>query len=40
MDGCYIGEEKVTPQPGGYYGGWVTKNLLGPIKGEPGGGAW
>lgn len=37
---CFIGEEKVTAQPGGYYGGWVTQNLKGPIKGEPGSGSW
>ncbi|MBO6558352.1 MAG: DUF427 domain-containing protein [Pseudomonadales bacterium] len=37
---CYIGSERVTPQPGGYYGGWVTKDLKGPIKGEPGSGGW
>ena len=37
---CYIGDERVRPQPGGYYGGWVTEGLRGPIKGEPGSGAW
>jgi uncharacterized protein (DUF427 family) len=37
---CYVGEERVLPQPGGYYGGWVRANLVGPIKGEPGSGAW
>lgn len=37
---CYVGDERVTPQPGGYYGGWVTANVVGPIKGEPGSGAW
>lgn len=39
-DACYIGEEKVTPQPGGYYGGWVRTNLVGPIKGERGTEGW
>ena len=33
---CFVGDEQVTPQPGGYYGGWVTRELVGPIKGEPG----
>ena len=37
---CYVGDELVTAQPGGYYGGWVTRNLKGPIKGEPGSGHW
>lgn len=37
---CYIGEELVRPQPGGYYGGWVTSDLAGPIKGLPGTFGW
>ena len=37
---CYVGAERVNPQPGGYYGGWVTRNLRGPIKGEPGTEDW
>ncbi len=40
MDACFVGEQRVTPQPGGYYGGWVTANLVGPIKGEPGSEHW
>ena len=37
---CFINREKVRPQPGGFYGGWVTSNLVGPFKGEPGTGHW
>jgi uncharacterized protein (DUF427 family) len=42
---CFISDdrgidEQVRPQPGGYYGGWVTARLKGPIKGEPGSEAW
>lgn len=37
---CFIGDEQARPQPGGYYGGWVTTNLAGPIKGAPGSGGW
>lgn len=37
---CYVGGERATPQPGGYYGGWVTSDLCGPIKGEPGSSGW
>jgi uncharacterized protein (DUF427 family) len=37
---CYVGDERVNAQPGGYYGGWVTRDLKGPIKGEPGSGHW
>jgi uncharacterized protein (DUF427 family) len=40
MDACWIGTERVTPQPGFYYGGWVTANLVGPFKGVPGSEGW
>lgn len=37
---CFVGGERVEPQPGGFYGGWVTANLVGPIKGAPGSEGW
>jgi uncharacterized protein (DUF427 family) len=37
---CTVGGAKVTPQPGGFYGGWITPELVGPFKGEPGSSAW
>ncbi|GEP07954.1 hypothetical protein MOX02_59920 [Methylobacterium oxalidis] len=40
MDACFVGEERVTPQPGGFYGGWVTGRVVGPFKGEPGTEGW
>jgi uncharacterized protein (DUF427 family) len=40
MDACLVGEERVTPQPGGFYGGWITRGILGPFKGEPGTMGW
>jgi uncharacterized protein (DUF427 family) len=40
MDACYVGEERVVPQPGDFYGGWVTGNLQGQIKGAPGTRHW
>ena len=40
MDACFIGDEKVVPQPGGFYGGWITRNLKGPFKGVPGSAGW
>lgn len=40
MDACYVDDELVTPQPGGYYGGWITRNIIGPFKGEPESGGW
>jgi uncharacterized protein (DUF427 family) len=40
MEACYADGEKVTPQPGGFYGGWITKDVVGPFKGEPGTAGW
>ena len=40
MDACYVGDEQVKPQPGNFYGGWVTSNLVGPIKGAEGTMHW
>lgn len=37
---CYVDGERVTPQPGGFYGGWVTSRIAGPVKGDPGTGHW
>lgn len=37
---CYLDEELVRPQPGGYYGGWITSNIIGPFKGGPGTSGW
>ncbi|RNC80018.1 MAG: DUF427 domain-containing protein [Balneola sp.] len=31
---CYVDGEKVRPQPGGFYGGWITSEIVGPFKGE------
>ena len=35
MDGCWIDGEPVRPQPGGFYGGWITSQVQGPFKGDP-----
>lgn len=40
MDACYVGEEQVRPQPGNFYGGWVTSKVVGPFKGGPGTKGW
>jgi uncharacterized protein (DUF427 family) len=40
MDRCTVGGEVVTPQPGGFYGGWITSDIVGPFKGEPGSLGW
>lgn len=31
---CMVNEERVKPQPGGFYGGWITSEIVGPVKGE------
>jgi uncharacterized protein (DUF427 family) len=33
MDECTVDGEVVQPQPGGFYGGWITKDIVGPFKG-------
>ena len=40
MDRCLLGDEEVEPQPGGFYGGWITANLVGPFKGGPDTQGW
>jgi uncharacterized protein (DUF427 family) len=37
---CYVDGELAKPQPGGFYGGWVTSNIVGPFKGGPGTTHW
>lgn len=40
MDRCLVDDEVVTPQPGGFYGGWITADVAGPFKGVPGSSGW
>jgi len=40
MDRCTVDGELVVPQPGGFYGGWITSRVVGPFKGEPGTRFW
>lgn len=37
---CYIDDELVVAQTGGFYGGWISKEIVGPFKGEPGTQWW
>jgi len=37
---CTVAGQAVLAQPGGFYGGWITPELVGPFKGEAGSGAW
>ena len=40
MAACYVDDERVRPQPGHFYGGWVTSHYTGPFKGVPGSRFW
>ncbi|WP_404434059.1 DUF427 domain-containing protein [Microbacterium lacus] len=40
MDRCTVDGVDVTPQPGGFYGGWITPEIVGPFKGGPGSMGW
>lgn len=40
VDRVTVDGEVVRQQPGGYYGGWVTDEIVGPFKGEPGTEGW
>jgi uncharacterized protein (DUF427 family) len=37
---CYVDGERVRPQPGRFYGGWITSEIVGPFKGESGTEQW
>lgn len=37
---CRVDDERVRPQPGGFYGGWMTDEITGPVKGVPGSSGW
>ncbi len=40
MDACYVDDEKVKPQAGNFYAGWITQDIVGPFKGEFGTLGW
>ncbi len=40
MDACYVNEEQVQAQPGDFYGGWITSDIVGPFKGGAGTLGW
>ncbi len=37
---CFVDDEPVRAQLGGFYGGWVTPEIVGPFKGQAGTGSW
>ncbi len=40
MDACWVDGEKLEAQPGDFYGGWITPEIVGPFKGAPGTSGW
>ncbi|KMO94639.1 DUF427 domain-containing protein [Streptomyces roseus] len=40
VDRCLVDDEEVLPQPGTFYGGWITSEINGPFKGPPGTWGW
>lgn len=40
VDEAWVGKERATPQPGGFYGGWITSRIVGPYKGAEGTMGW
>jgi len=40
VDACWLGDERVSPNGGDFYGGWITSDVQGPFKGAPGTLGW
>ncbi len=40
VDACFVDGERVRPQEGGFYGGWITDDVVGPFKGARGTLGW
>jgi len=40
MDACWVDGEKAEAQEGDFYGGWITRDIVGPFKGAPGTRGW
>ena len=40
VDACFLDEERIQAQPGEFYGGWVSSEIIGPFKGRPGSENW
>jgi len=40
VEACFVDGERVRAQEGDFYGGWITRDILGPFKGGPGTLAW
>ena len=40
VDDCFVDGERVEAQPGDFYGGWITRDIVGPFKGDAGTAGW
>ncbi len=40
MERCLVDGEEVQAQPGDFYGGWITHDIVGPFKGATGTQGW
>jgi uncharacterized protein (DUF427 family) len=40
VDQCWVDDERVQPQEGDFYGGWITSRIVGPFKGGAGTRGW
>lgn len=40
VDECYVDDARVSAQPGDFYGGWITSDIVGPFKGSAGTWGW
>ncbi len=40
LDECLVDGQMITPQPGQFYGGWISQYEAGPFKGGPGSRFW
>lgn len=40
VDACWVDGERVDPNEGSFYGGWITSKVVGPFKGAPGTSHW
>lgn len=40
VEACFVDGERVESQPGDFYGGWITRDIVGPFKGGAGTRGW
>jgi len=40
VEECWVDDEQVQPNPGSFYGGWITSRVVGPFKGGTGTQGW